>query len=210
MLQGAGADAVLPPAPLPAVLCASSWGEGDGLLRLVGRKLREPLAAPVPALFWAAGLSFSRAQLLLEAPYPSDLPGLFFGEESLQLMRMWRRGWDVFTPHLPVVYHQWSRAGRPSYLQSEQQPAEEQQQQLKEQQQRPAAQRRRSQQRVAAALAGQGDAGGGEGGGAPPVRSLQQFWEWTGVDFRSRAISERARCGGLPAGAFSLPLASLE
>lgn len=65
--QGEGPAATLPPDPLPAVLCASHFGERDGLLRTVGRKLREPLAAPTPALFWAAGFSFSRAQLMHEA-----------------------------------------------------------------------------------------------------------------------------------------------
>ena len=63
--QGEGEQAVLPPEPLPTVLCAGSFGE-DGLLRVVGRKLRHAPPAPVPSLFWAAGLSFSRAQLLLE------------------------------------------------------------------------------------------------------------------------------------------------
>jgi hypothetical protein len=66
LLQGEGADAVLPPDPLPAIICAAGWGKEDGLLRTCARKLRERLPAPVPALFWAAGLSFSRAQLLLE------------------------------------------------------------------------------------------------------------------------------------------------
>lgn len=64
--QGSGPDAVLPAAPLPTMLCASGWGQPDGLLRVAGRKLRQPLAAPAPALFWAAGLSFSRAHLIKE------------------------------------------------------------------------------------------------------------------------------------------------
>lgn len=67
VLQGAGPNAVLPAVPLPTVLCASGWGQADGLLRVSGRKLQQPLAAPAPALFWAAGLSFSRAQLIQEA-----------------------------------------------------------------------------------------------------------------------------------------------
>ncbi len=67
LLQGEGPTAALPPDPLPTVLCASHFGETDGLLRIVGRKLREPLTALVPALFWAAGFSFSRAQLIQEA-----------------------------------------------------------------------------------------------------------------------------------------------
>jgi len=63
--QGEGPDAQLPVAPLPTVLSAEGFG-ADGLLRIRGRKLKEPLEAPVPALFWAAGLSFSRSQLIQE------------------------------------------------------------------------------------------------------------------------------------------------
>lgn len=139
------------------MLCAGEWGP-DGLLRLRGRKLRQPLGAPEPALFWAAGLSFSRAQLIQEvssdwvhlmnrqmdarvpsdmtlphplmptppplplppallppppnpalsqAPYPRHVPWLFLGEELLQLLRMWQRGWDVFTPSQAVAFHLW-------------------------------------------------------------------------------------------------------
>lgn len=73
-LQGEGLEAVLPAAPLPTVLCASHFGEQDGLLRIRGRKLREAPAAPFPALFWGAGLSFSRAQLILEVSQALTAP----------------------------------------------------------------------------------------------------------------------------------------
>lgn len=146
-----------------------------------------------------------------QAPYPRDLPWLFFGEEMLQLQRMWCAGWDVFAPPAAVAFHQWSRSHRPTFRQDPPPDAEQQ--------------RLRSQQRVAAELAGQGGgegheqgqgatpdgavagscSSGGSGKGAPPgVRSPQQFWQHVGVDFRpgSRSISERARNGGLPADAF--------
>lgn len=70
LLQGEGLEAVLPAAPLPSVLCASGWGERDRLLRICGRKLRQPLAAPAPAIFWAAGFSFSRSKLIEEVSHP--------------------------------------------------------------------------------------------------------------------------------------------
>ena len=134
-----------------------------------------------------------------QAPYPRDLPWLFFGEELLLQQRMWCAGWDVYTPPRPVAYHLWSRAGRPTFSCDRQPDAE---------------QRRRSQQHVAAALAGtDGAVNGGDrtaaaaaaaaaAGGSSSRRSLQQFWEHTGVDFARRVISERARTGGLPADAF--------
>lgn len=101
---------------------------------------------------------------------------------------MWLAGWDVFTPPTAVAFHQWARKQRPSYL--EQQPPGWEQ-------------RRRSQRRVAAALAGreEGPAAGCvlEGGAA---RSLEQFWEHCGVDFRDRVISSQAVNGGFPPDAF--------
>ncbi|KAL4430803.1 hypothetical protein ABPG75_006059 [Micractinium tetrahymenae] len=194
--EGEGPAAALPPDSLPTVLCASQFGEPDGLLRIRGRKLREPLAAPAPALFWAAGFSFSRAQLIQEVPYPRSLPGLFFGEELLQLQRMWCAGWDVYTPPTAVAFHLWSRKHRPTFQDERQADCAEQQQ--------------HSQARVAAVLAGEeedadgcrGSQSGGRGQGWQ--RSLQQFWEHTGVDFRhgNRAVSARAHNGGWPAEAF--------
>lgn len=90
--------------------------------------------------------------------------------------------------------------------------------------------RRRSQQAVCAALAGLGeegvssgaaggggrDGGAGRGGGSSAAaaaagsdgsgRSLEAFWEHTGVNFQERVIRERAQQGGLPPESFlSLP-----
>lgn len=121
-----------------------------------------------------------------QAPYRRDLPGLFFGEELLQLQRLWCAGWDVFTPPTAVAFHLWSRNHRPT-----QRPDE--------------AQRRRSQQRVAAVLAGEGEeapAGGTTGGEGVGCRSIEQFWRHVGVDFAARTVSERAANGGMPPGAF--------
>lgn len=47
-----------------------------------------------------------------EVPYSPDLPHLFFGEELYHLARMWTRGWDVFAPVCPLVFHQWDRTAR--------------------------------------------------------------------------------------------------
>ena len=125
--------------------------------------------------------------LPLQAPYRRDLPWLFFGEEALQQQAMWCAGWDIYCPPSAIAFHLWSRQHRPTCQHGGSQAAAEQ--------------RQRSQRRAAAALAGQ--AGGAEGmPAAPTPRSLQQFWQHCGVDFAARTITERARNGGLPPGAF--------
>ena len=64
-MQGEGLQATLPQDPPVTVLCATHF-DADGMLRTKGRALRSPPTAPLPALFWAAGFSFSRAQLIQE------------------------------------------------------------------------------------------------------------------------------------------------
>lgn len=103
-------------AALPTLLCASEIMEAPtrdkGLLRIKGRRLR-CLSEPVelPSLFWAAGLSFSGAALLLEAPYdPRLLHYTFMGEEHLQWIVMRRNGWRFFAPTKTVVWHLWKKA----------------------------------------------------------------------------------------------------
>ena len=113
-----------------------------------GRAIHPPadddsIGKPIPGLFWAAGFSFSRAELFTEVPYQHTLRHLFFGErrccfyvvtnviwsntDSLALLaagageeisywaRAWSAGWSVFAPAVPVCYHLWSRAHRPTF-----------------------------------------------------------------------------------------------
>ena len=101
------------------MLCASSFGN-DGMLRIKGRMLRREQIkstgnAPIPALFWAAGYSFSYSSVLRDVPYDPGLKFLFFGEEMSMLARLWTWGYDVFAPSETVVFHLWSRDYRPSF-----------------------------------------------------------------------------------------------
>ena len=52
--------------------------------------------------------------MMQEVPYDVHLPYLFFGEEISMLARMWTRGWDLFAPPEPLVFHMWARAERPT------------------------------------------------------------------------------------------------
>lgn len=173
-----GASASLPPDRTPTALAATHF-DADGMLRIKGVRLpSRQLPAPLPARFWAAGLSFSRGSWVAEVPYPGDLQGLFFGEEMLMLARMWCRGWDVFSPPTSVAFHLWSRAHRPTFQQDAVIPP---------------AQRAAAQERVKALLAGRaGDSCWGKGVGAGVVRSLEQWYQHTGVDFSRGTLSQKA------------------
>ena len=66
LVQGEGAAASLPPTLDPTMMEAQGF-DHDGMLRLVGKSVpASQTLGVVPALFWAAGFSFSRAQLMLE------------------------------------------------------------------------------------------------------------------------------------------------
>ena len=63
--QGEGPTARLPVDDRPLVLCAREF-DADGMLRILGRRLKAAGRRPIYSLFWAAGFSFSRATLLQE------------------------------------------------------------------------------------------------------------------------------------------------
>lgn len=65
VLQGQGRGVQIPADDRPTLLCASHFGP-EGMLRLKGSRLARSTDAPIPSLFWAAGFSFSRSQLLTE------------------------------------------------------------------------------------------------------------------------------------------------
>ncbi|KAI8476494.1 MAG: GlcNAc-domain-containing protein [Monoraphidium minutum] len=116
--DGEDAAAVAPEGAAPTELAAAGF-DADGMLRIKGSapaggaaRPSAPPGPPRPARFWAAGLSFSRAALITDAPYCPGLRHLFFGEEAYQLARLWTAGYDVFAPGAPVAFHQWGRAAR--------------------------------------------------------------------------------------------------
>eukprot|EP00955_Chlamydomonas_euryale_P039738 351491-Chlamydomonas_euryale.AAC.25 len=229
--DGCGPAAATPDIPNTPVslLCASHF-DNDGLLRLVSRTLRSRPVKPLPSKFWAAGFSFSRSAFLQEVPYPSDLPHLFFGEEVYMLARMWTRGWRIWAPCQPVLFHQWERRARMHTFQAlpgelhvliQNQPDLSYHQDGRSNDE----QRKLSQQRVLAVLgaacwptsSGTGLPGPpgpdsqtllpagwrpGEVWGLGTAHSLKAFEEHVGVSFSARSISPSAMFGGLGADAF--------
>ena len=55
------------------------------------------------------GFMFSDASIINEVPYDPEIS--FFGEEVCFAMRAWTRGWDIYSPSKNIVYHFYSRGG---------------------------------------------------------------------------------------------------
>jgi [Skp1-protein]-hydroxyproline N-acetylglucosaminyltransferase len=61
----------------------------------------------------AGGMFFCESYFLNELPFDPDLPYLFVGEEILHSIRFFTNGWDIFTPSENILFHEYTRSGKP-------------------------------------------------------------------------------------------------
>ena len=57
------------------------------------------------------GYIFTTGNIVQEVPYDEEIS--FMGEEICFAMRAWTRGWDIYSPSIPIVYHFYKRHGYP-------------------------------------------------------------------------------------------------
>ena len=70
----------------------------------------QALEAPVPARFYSAHLAFTLGAFSLEVQHN---PAYYFhGEEISLAVRAYTHGYDLFHPHRPVIWHEYTRRGR--------------------------------------------------------------------------------------------------
>ena len=74
---------------------------------------REKLNKPFPQAFISGHFMFSRSSLIKEMPYDEDIAVIATGDEPLLGMKAWTRGWDIFSPHKPILYHHFYREQSP-------------------------------------------------------------------------------------------------
>ena len=90
----------------------------NGMLRQKAQFLPEPLPTrPLCHHLYAAGFNFCRASVIRDCPYDPNLHHLFFGEEQSMALRLYQKGYDIFTPPQAVCFHLWNREYRPTPLQ---------------------------------------------------------------------------------------------
>lgn len=189
---------------LRPTLLAPSHFDGDSALRIVGRRLANVRVDPVPSPLWCAGFSFAPRAAVRAAPYDPHLRFLFFGEEIAMAARLWTHGFDFYAPPRPLLYHRWSRAGRPSFIEDAQAFHPQAQRRL----------RARSFRRIKALLGMERTCDDPDVGpdfdkyhlGA--ARSLDDFQARVGIDLAACRVYQGARNAGLPDDAFAAPLAA--
>lgn len=71
---------------------------------------------PTPAVFGAGGFAFGDAQFLLDTPYDPFLPFLFDGEEVLYSVRLWTRGWNIYSPAEANIFHYYGRRKATNFM----------------------------------------------------------------------------------------------
>lgn len=168
--------------PATPHLVAEAFDASTGLLHL-GGQIRE-MEQPQRGAFIGGSFCFARSSFLKEVPYDPKL--YFYGEEISLSVRAWTHGWDVFTPHRCVIYHQYDRPSVPRHWDDH---AEWWRHDV------------RAVARVRRLLGWSAvdDTAARTGGGAPyglgRVRRLSEFERFTGVSFSDQRVSARAREG---------------
>lgn len=87
----------------------------DGLYRIQSDYTTTSTRYPFKSYAWAAGFSFSRGEICREVSYDPYTPFLFFGEEMDIAARAWTCGWDLYSPSIPVVFHNYKRDHRSTF-----------------------------------------------------------------------------------------------
>lgn len=96
------------------VMCRSRWTD-DGLptFEAVMQPIKDSALRRVP--FVAGGMVFAPGSLIRQVPFDDGLDFLFAGEEILLSARFFTHGWDVFTPSQNVVKHHYERKNSPKF-----------------------------------------------------------------------------------------------
>ena len=65
---------------------------------------------PVPTLLFSGHFFFAPGRVITEIPYDPKL--YFHGEEITMAARLYTNGWNGYHPHIPVIWHEYTRSGR--------------------------------------------------------------------------------------------------
>ena len=146
-----------------------------GLISTKKRKIRNPF----PVAFASGHFMFAKARLFKDMPYDQDIAIIATGDEPILSMKAWTRGWDLFTPHKPVLYHHFYRKENPKYHMDHKKHHEVPWQSLVE------LGVNKSKLINAGKLHGKYGLG--------KERSLEEFGEYGGVDFKNKKITSEER-----------------
>ncbi len=177
----------LEPNPKPIVMRAQPFNS-DGDIRFEGEVLPRTPEHPLRGAFLAAGLLFAPGRFVREVPYD---PYIYFNQEEITLAaRAFTHGWDVYAPTKAFIYHYYNepKKGEVRALHWQDRKDWAQFQSLS---------RERFEYLLAGKPPGNPNALADIGlYGLGTERSLKDFEEFSGIDFRHKISSERARKSG--------------
>ena len=99
----------------PAGRVREVWGTGFDRFEPAGVVFMKPFVIPaatrpVPARFWSAHFSFSDGHFNDDVVVNPE--AYFHSEEIVMGVRAWTHGYDLFTPQVTVLWHEYTRRGR--------------------------------------------------------------------------------------------------
>lgn len=115
-------DDILVPVSGPILLRPTHF-DADSMLRITGVVVSPPESqVPLQHMFVAAGFLFAPSPIVQDCPYDKSLQFLFFGEEIILSLRLWAKGWNIYSPwnpdgYGPVCWHNWDRSHRRTFWQ---------------------------------------------------------------------------------------------
>ncbi len=68
------------------------------------------LTEPIPARFYSGHFAFTLGEFTHDVPHDPDL--YFHGEETSISARAYTHGYDLFHPHRPIIWHEYTRNGK--------------------------------------------------------------------------------------------------
>lgn len=71
-------------------------------------------AHPMPGAFVSANMLFGPSSIIQDVPYDPNI--YFFGEEITMAVRLWTHGYNLYHPNRLVIYHDWKRDKRPTHF----------------------------------------------------------------------------------------------
>eukprot|EP01084_Bolivina_argentea_P187690 323247_1 len=173
-----------------SLLCADKFGN-DGFLRIKSKMFHKFLKKPMLSLFYAAGFNFSLGNVIKNCPQDPNLKCLFFGEESINAVRLYTNGYNFYTPTRSICYHLWNRKdGLRNGVWRELYDIEKLKQML-------VMLENKSKKNVKELLKGDGVSDDNNIYGFGVERSLKEYEKFCGVGFGNKSISDDAKYGGV-------------
>lgn len=87
----------------------------DGMINYHGAEIKHTNNNFYRIPYATGGMLFGESTMLNNVPYDPNLPYLFIGEEILHSARLYTAGYDIFTPSENIIFHEYTREGKPKY-----------------------------------------------------------------------------------------------